>query len=226
MFHATAADTDMVPTHPNAIAPTVQQWEQFVGQKADEAARQNLFTEALAYKAPNTIAAYTANMATFCNEYLPAARLERDVDAMMTDPSQWAFLTYGIVKGFREWLLGQGYALTTVQHKLSTVKFYARLAAEAGAIAQNTADMIAAVKGPPAGKQGKRLNEKRQDAGVPTRLSSKKRDTLTLTPMEIHKMLSEHPDTPQGRRDRIMVCQGLEHAMRGVRTGHPGRGRR
>ena len=74
--------------------------------------------------------------------------------------------------------------------------------------------MIAAVKGPPAGKQGKRLNEKRNEAGISTRLSSRKRDTLTLTNPEIYRMLSEHPDTPQGRRDRVMVCLGLEHAMR------------
>lgn len=209
-----ATMTDIVPTDPGALVPAGDEWERIVGKAADQAARQNVFAEALAYKADNTLRAYKANLQTFCDEYLPAANIQRDVDAMMTDPAQWAFLTYGIVKGFREWMLQQGYALGTVTHKLSTVKRFAKLATEARVIDHDTADEISTVKGPPSGKQGKRLNERREEAGIPRRMSKKKQETLLLTQPEIYKMLTEHPETPQGRRDRVMVCLGLEHGMR------------
>jgi hypothetical protein len=44
-------------------------------------------------------------------------------------------MTWGIVAGFAAWLLKRGYAIGTVNARMSVVKIYARLAMQTGAIA-------------------------------------------------------------------------------------------
>lgn len=59
----------------------------------------------------------------------------------------WAGVTWGLVQAFKAWQLQQGYAIGSINGRLSTVRTYAELAAKAGAIGADELRLIQTVKG-------------------------------------------------------------------------------
>lgn len=187
--------------------PTPQR-EEAIGKMANQYAGRNVFEEYRSRKAENTLRAHAANLAVFC-DFLAMVEIHRSPEALMRDPQAWQFVTHGLVASFRAWMLRDGYAISTVGHKLATLKKYASLAHEAGALELEQMAMIRTVKGYSA-KEGKRVDERRDQ----TRKSSKKAVHEGLGVADAWKLRTEHPDTPQGRRDRVICCLGLDHGLR------------
>lgn len=73
-------------------------------------------------------------------------------------PASLAWHYLGIVEGFVKWCLKEGYAVSTVNNRLSAIKVYAKLAAKAGVNPAEELQLIRLVSG--YGKQeGKRIDE-------------------------------------------------------------------
>jgi integrase len=118
-------------------------------------------------------------------------------------------VTWGLVEAWRNWSLQQGYSVGSVNVRLSTVKQYAKLAAKAGALAPSDLAMVRTVNGY-SHREGRRVDERRE---VTRRDGSKKADAVSLTPAQI-KALKKQPNTPQGRRDAVLLCLLLDHGLR------------
>ncbi len=121
----------------------------------------------------------------------------------------WQGVTWGLVEGFVKWLLKQGYTVVTVNNRLSTIKVYVRLATKAGVIPPAEQSLIREVRGY-GGREGKRVNTKRPK----NRLGHKKAEAIVLTPEQARRLKTEHPTSPQGIRDRLMVCLFLDLGLR------------
>jgi len=121
----------------------------------------------------------------------------------------WIGITWGLVEGFVKWLLNQGYSVASVNNRLSAVKVYARLAARAGAIPPTEHALIKEVRGYGL-TEGKRLDEKRQR----NRIGYKKREAIVLSAAQAGRLKSHHPPTPQGLRDRLLICLLLDLGLR------------
>jgi integrase len=135
-------------------------------------------------------------------------------EALAHNPQAWAGVTWGLVEGFVRWLLLRGYAIGTVNIRLSTIKTYAKLAAKAGILDPRELALIQSVSGY-GRKEAKRVDERREEREIPTRIGDKKREPVVLGKREI-EALRDQPDTPQGRRDAVLV--GLMLAL-GLRVG-------
>jgi hypothetical protein len=122
---------------------------------------------------------------------------------LTSDPEAWRGVTWGLVDGFVRRLLLQGYAMATVNTRLSVVKVYAKLAAKAGALEAHTVGMISLV-GSYSRREGRNIDARREAARIPTRVGDKKARPVSITP-EQARALKERPDTPEGRRDRLML---------------------
>ena len=124
-------------------------------------------------------------------------------------PAAWAGVTWGLVEGYVKWLLNQGYSIASVNNRLSAIKVYARLATKSGAIPPADHALIREVRG--YGRtEGKRMNANRQQ----TRIGHKKEDAIVLTPEQASQLKNQHPNTPQGIRDRLMICLFLDLGLR------------
>lgn len=124
-------------------------------------------------------------------------------------PAAWTGVTWGLVEGFVKWLLNQGYSVASVNNRLSAVKVYARLAAKAGAIPPSEHALIREVRGYGA-TEGKRM-----DAGRPfTRIGHKKEEAIILTAEQAKRLKNDHPPTPQGCRDHLLLCLLLDLGLR------------
>src|SRR5215208_5183634 len=114
-----------------------------VGAAADHAARSGIFTDYQSRRAANTLRHQLGDLTAFA-EYLAAVKfypVTTHVDerkargaALFREATAWSSITYGLVAGFVRWQLQQGFAIGTVNIRLSVVKQYAKLAFQAGAL--------------------------------------------------------------------------------------------
>jgi len=184
-----------------------------LGQIANHFAGQAAFVDYRERKAENTIRRQDADLARFA-DYLKSTGAE--VGDLSNDPDAWKDITWGLVAGFMRWQLNQGYAVSSANVRLSTVKTYAKLALKAGAIDAETYALIKAVEGY-SRQESNRIDDHRQAAGLETRKSStdhgKKAEPVSLT-REQAAALKDQPDTPQGRRDGLLMCLLIDHGLR------------
>lgn len=173
---------------------------------ADRAASSALFAEYRRQLAARTRCAHDQDLAR-CALYL--ADVGVAVGALAAEPAAWAGFTWGLVEGFKRWMLREGYALATLNRTLATIKSYTRLAAQAGALSAEHAALIAAVKGY-GRKQGRNLDADR----ATTRRSAKKPQAVRLSLAHARALKEQPGDTPQGRRDTLLLCLLLDHGLR------------
>lgn len=179
---------------------------------ADAAAQSAAFADYASRRSQNTLTAHRTDLQTFA-EYLAAAGAQLDAADLQTMPQAWAGLTFGIVEGFARWMLREGYAVSSVNRKLSTVKTYAKLAAKAGALDGEAQRLISTVSGYSA-KEGKRVDEKRAEADTPTRLGNKKANHVSLTPDHAYHLKRNLDDTEQAVRDDVLMSLLLDLGLR------------
>jgi hypothetical protein len=158
----------------NALTTPEQDRQLLVGATADQYAREGVFADYQARRARNTLRRQRDDLATFA-DYLAVvqfyATTSDEAQRLYSDPAAWSGITYGLIAGFVRWLLASGYAVGTVNLKLSTVKQYAKLAFQAQALSAEQHALIRTVTGFQF-KEHKRVNEQRSAGGTATRLRS------------------------------------------------------
>lgn len=200
-----------------------------VGKVANQHAQRGVFADYLARKADNTLKRQSSDLLRFA-DYLRsigaavgielhsavetfartiatyAGKDDSDPEPLQGDV--WRGVTWGLVEGFRNWMVAQGDAVGSINVRLSTVKTYCKLAMKAGVISTEDEAMIRTVAGY-AHKEAKRVNERRDV----TRRGDKKAQHTPITP-EQAQQLKRQPNTPQGRRDALLMCLLLDHGLR------------
>jgi integrase len=116
----------------------------------------------------------------------------------------WGNVTHGLVAAFLRWQLQEGYAIGSINVRLATVRRYCALANSAGVIPNEDLAMILTVRGY-SGRQARSIDAQRKRGETATRLSTKKPTARVLSPEQVRR-LKEQPDTPQGRRDALLIC--------------------
>jgi integrase len=185
---------------------------QAAGQVANQVAAKNTFADYISRKAPNTVDAQRFDLAVFA-EYLKAVGVPVSPDRLQTAPGAWQGMTWGLVEGFVKWLLQQGHATASINRRLSTVKTYAKLATQANAITASELALIQTVKGY-GGKEAKRVDDKRQENQQKTRKGHKKAEHVSITDDQADALKAQPLDTPQGRRDAVLMALLLDHGLR------------
>jgi integrase len=182
---------------------------QALGELANRYAGAAAFDDYTSRKSRNTIRAQAADLQTFA-EYMAEIGDAAGVTGieLQSSPQAWAGVTWGIVEGYLRWLLRGGYSISSVNRKLSTIKVYAKLANKADIIPAEGVALIRNISGYSL-KEGKRVDERR----AANRVGAKKAANTTISPAQA-KALKAQPDTPQGRRDGLLMCLLLDHGLR------------
>jgi integrase len=216
----------LIPVDPSNddLTPVAYGTLEFAGQVANGHAARGVFVDYLARKSDNTLRNQAASLARFA-AYLDrvgegvgqsfgadmavfADAVAAFPDGPAPDPETWRGMSWGLVEGFRNWLVQQGDAVSTVNGRLSAVKTYAKLALKAGALTAEEYAVIRTVAGY-SPKEAKRVNERR----TVTRRGHKKAQHVSFDKKQARK-LKKQPDTPQGRRDTLLMCLLIDHGLR------------
>src|SRR6266536_2309145 len=192
------------------------------GLAADHASRTDTFAEYHAEQTDNTRAAQLDALKCF-STYLAQAGIRRQAEDLYQDAEAWRGMSAGMLKGFRKWLLEQGFAIGTLNHRLSIIRQYCRLAHEAGTIPDEVLELVLAVKGY-GGKTGRNLDSDRARRSVPTRKSTKKATPTPVSKAQALRLKTEttRPKLPRRRthdllleaRDALLMGLFIEHAFR------------
>ena len=180
-----------------------------IGEAANQVAAMTAFTDYQDRKSTQTTRRHKADLALF-TEYLNSKSI--DTGDLYSEPQAWQAVSWGLVKGFVLWMLNKGYAISSTNQRLSTIKVYAKLATQAGSVKPEELAMIRTVAGYRMA-EGKNINDKREAAGIDTRIGHKKENWVTMTPEQARR-LKKQPDTPQGRRDALLMAILLDHGLR------------
>lgn len=199
------AITTTDPAHLAELNDIMQQ----AGQAANEKAERAIFAMRETGKSRETLRRNRADIAVFEN-YLQSVGVP--AVELYDNPQAWRGVTWALVEGFKAWQLGQGYAISSINIRLSTARMFAELAAKAGAITAQESILIASVKGY-APHEGKHVDETRKAEGMDTRRGAKKAEAVTI-PEDVAQALKQQPDIPQGRRDAFVMCLLLDHGLR------------
>ncbi len=179
------------------------------GRAANKAAARATFKEYRSRKARNTIKRQDADLALFA-KYLGSAGLP--VGNFATDPRAWQGMTWGLVAGFVRWQLSEGYAVGSINVRLSTVKTYAKLALAAGTLDNSEYAMIRTVIGY-SHKETLRIDENRKADGMKVRVSTKKSQAAVITEEQAAQLMASD-GSPKGMRDALLMCLMLELGLR------------
>lgn len=177
------------------------------GYLADQYIADSTFVRYRERKAPDTIRRHHTDLDLF-TEYLRQIPGLVAVSDLYADPASWSGMIKGLVEGLVQWQLRQGYAISSVNMRLATVKLYYKLEQGAGARSEKYAAMIRTVMGY-RGCQGKRIDAKHPI----TRIGDKKAEHTPLSISQAQELLNQ-PNTPQGHRDRVLMCLLLYHGLR------------
>jgi len=175
------------------------------GQAANQSAARHRFADYRMRRAEQTIRRQQADLALFAG-FLDG--LGVNAGALAQDPEAWRGVTWGLLEAFVKWQLQQGYTVSTINVRLSTVKTYARLAMQSGVLDPQEYALMRAVRGYSQSEQ-RRIDQRR-----PVKRLGAKKATPVLLTAEQARLLKDQPDSPQGRRDRLLMCLLLDHGLR------------
>ncbi len=190
----------------NAMQPLLPgELAQLIGNKANQAAARSRFNDYRSRRAEQTLRRQDADLLLF-REFLESAGIH--TGDLSNDADAWRVVTWGLVEAYVKWQLRQGYAIPSINVRLSSIKTYARLAMQVGTLTPQEYALIRAVQGYTYREQA-RIDQRRPVK----RIGLKKAEPTKLTP-EQASALKTQPNTPQGRRDALMMCLLLDHGLR------------
>lgn len=176
-----------------------------LGAVANRYAERNTFDRYRDGCSENTLKAQRGDLGNFSLYIMDAGGAQCD----MTQVSSWAGMTWGLVDGYVQWMLRNGYTKATVNRRLATVRVYAELAAQGGVIDDRELRLIQTVKGV-GGRRGREIDNKR----AVTRVSNKKAEPVRFTSEQVDHLIKRQPSTPKGRRDRIILTMLFRQGLR------------
>jgi len=164
------------------------------------------------------------NDLTLFSRYLQSAGITRHAKDLFHDAEAWRGMSYGLLRGMRQWMYAQGYAIGSINVCLATIRQYCKLARGAGAIAQDALDLILTVKGYNA-KEARNVDRARMKQGKTTRKSTKKDRPTTVKAGQATRLKRTSTPPPEGQqrrphdqylpeRDALLMCLFIEHGFR------------
>lgn len=200
--------SNIVPYHQSSIDMVE------AGQIANLYAQSDVWEKYHKEITENTRKRQMNDLASYC-AYLAAMNIQRTAEELFNDPWSWSGTTYGLLAGYVEWSLQQGYSIGTINVRLATLRKYCTLAGPSpegvDVLDRETLLLIQAVKGI-AGKKARNRDREREV----TRRSSKKATPTDLTiaqALSIKKVTVPHARGTQSR-DAALVGLLVEHALR------------
>lgn len=168
---------------------------------ADAAAARTLFIRYRDRVADETRRRHDADLALFAQFCTSTGA---SAGAFAEDATAWSGVSWGLVAAFVEWMLQQGYAVGSVNVRLSTVRAYAKLATQAGALSPEAYAQIKLVTGL-RHVEGMRVDKKREK----TRTGAKKAEATHIEPEQAARLKAATDPA-----DRLLMCLLLDHGFR------------
>lgn len=181
-----------------------------VSLAANQFSQRTILQREMSEKSKNTLIAYKTDIATWC-QFLAGFNIVADPVQWLERDEMWSDVKHGLIDAFVEWMKGKGFAIATINRKLSTIRKRFAIAVRAGYV---DGSELTLVKGISAISRAAGVEiDRRRTARRIDRPQAKKEASARLLP-EQAAMLLDQPDTPQGKRDAVLMHLLLRHGLR------------
>ncbi len=181
-----------------------------IGAAANRAAEMASFRLYQDRRPENTQRAQRAALTVFAEFMRTCGLASSD---LYSDPLSWLGVTWGLVQAFQQWLLKKGYSVKTINDRVSTVKVYMTLANQAGVVPDSEILRLQSLRGFTR-KEAVDTDAKREKQGMAIRIGTKKSAAVVITEEQARSLCRIRTNTPQSRRDALLMCLFLDHGMR------------
>jgi len=194
------------------IVTTIQKTNTLVdlGSQANEAAARAVFSLYQERRPINTQRSQRGALRLF-TEFVQSSGIR--VSDLYSEPAAWRGIGWGLVQAFQQWLIQNGYSMKTINDRVSTVKVYMSLANQGGIIPDSDILKLQNLRGY-THKEAIDTDAKRRANGIATRKGNKKNTATIISDDQALVLCLVRNDTPQARRDALMMCFLLDHGMR------------
>ncbi|MBT3390735.1 MAG: site-specific integrase [Chloroflexi bacterium] len=176
------------------------------GAAANQAAARHRFTDYKMRRADETLRRQKTDLELF-GQFLE--ELQVNTGNLFDTPEAWQGVTWGLVEAFLRWQMSKGYALSSINVRLSTIKAFSRMVMQAGFLPPEEYALIRSIQGYTQ-KEQIRIDQRRQI----TRIGAKKASSVQISREQARLLKKAHANSPQGRRDALMMCLLLDHGLR------------
>lgn len=197
-------------TSPNSEVMVRSNLHEF-GDAANHAAAGAVFKLYQDRRPENTQRAQRAALAIFAQFMAECGIMP--TGSLYDDPAAWAGISWGIVQAFQAWQLQNGYAIKTINDRVSAIKVYMTMANAAGVISDAEILRLHSLKAY-SHKEKIDIDSKRVGDGIATRRGLKKVKPTAITEEQARELCKVRNETPQARRDALMFCLMFDHALR------------
>lgn len=185
-----------------------------IGQAANAAAAENIFSNYIMKKAANTRTRHEKELRNF-SLFLSGIGYDNDG---MTTPEEWNGITFGLIEAYQRYMLKSGYSVNSTNQTIYIIKAYAGLAGKAGCIKPEELYKIHEIKGFKAG-EANHIDQQRKAQGAETRIGNKKQQARNLTTGQVERLKGidpqhPYPDTLRGKRDALIFTLFLDMGLR------------
>lgn len=210
--------TKAIVTHNQNALTTEQQNERLrqAAAVADKFASANAFEDFRSKKSSNTLRAHDTDLMSFADFLHTSGITSAPIEDLNTNPQSWQEITYGLLETYKLMMLNEGYAIGTINRRLSTIRKYAKLAYKADVMSIEQISKIKFVSGY-SKNEASNVDEKREQTRITDDEGNarKKADSVEIGIADVARLKHEHDtNTPIGRRNRAIMCVLLEHGLR------------
>ena len=174
-----------------------------IGEQFNQASAQSAFD--ISMKAKNTEIRYKKELRHF-SEFLDTCGYHNEG---METPQEWKYITFGIVDGYKQYLLLKGYSVNSVNQTLYIIRRYCKQATKAGFIPVDELGKIQLIEGVKC-SEAPHVDEKRDV----TRLSTKKKTATEISEEKVYQLKNQQPETLKGKRDALLLAILLDMGLR------------
>lgn len=133
-------------------------------------------------------------------------------DDLLNSLDTWQSVTPGMIEGFKWWMIEQRYRANTINNRLGYIKRLARSAFDAGHISAKHRIGIEDIEDV-SPQHGHNIERRRISMGLGG-VSTRKTAYNPISADQCNTLKTNHPDTVQGRRDRVMMCMFLADGLK------------
>ena len=176
-----------------------------LAELANSYAQASVFADYQLTKSWQTLRRHKAELNLFAR-YLKEAHgtVTLTGETLYSSAEAWRNMSYGLLEGFKRWLIWQGYTIGTTNVRVDTVKQYAHLAYQAGVLTQEEWTHIAGIHRINAA-QARHVNKKREI----NRVGRKKERWVILS--EADRQRLKHHSNP---KMALLMCILLDLGLR------------
>lgn len=129
-------------------------------------------------------------------------------------PECWKDVTAEDIRRYQQAMLNVGMCVSTVNQTIFIIRSFGAYSSAYGGMEQSEVFKASQIAKSYRAIEARNIDKVRVEKGKATRASNKKESAVIISKYQAEQLKHDHPDTPKGRRDALLMCLLLDYGLR------------